>query len=52
MTPDAKWISCRELAVGTFNVLKCLQWLLAPTDLNDNNPNPDFRPHSISHSSQ
>lgn len=32
------------------SVLKCLQWLLAPTDLDFNNPKPELRPHISSHS--
>jgi subtilisin family serine protease len=50
IAPDAKWVACRGLASGTTSILKCIQWLLAPTDLAGKNPNPDLRPHVSSHS--
>jgi len=40
VAPKAKWISCRSLGpnASIATILTCLQWLLAPTDLNGNNP--------------
>jgi subtilisin family serine protease len=53
VAPGANWIGCRNMNVGngtpaTYN--ECAQWLLAPTDLNGANPNPDLAPDVISNS--
>jgi len=52
VAPQATWISCRSLGPGASarTVLVCLQFFLAPTDLNGANPQPDRRPHVTSHS--
>jgi len=52
VAPKATWISCRSLGPGASarTVLVCLQFFLAPTDLNGQNPQPNRRPHITSHS--
>jgi uncharacterized repeat protein (TIGR01451 family) len=53
MAPGARWISCRNMEEGwgmpsTYG--ECYQWFIAPTDLNDQNPNPAMAPHVINNS--
>jgi len=53
MAPGAQWIGCRnmDLGVGTpATYTECFQWFLAPTDLDDRNPDPDRAPDVISNS--
>jgi len=53
VAPDAKWIGCRNMDVGNGNpatYTECIQWMIAPTDLAGNNPNPTLRPHVINNS--
>jgi subtilisin family serine protease len=54
MAPGAKWIHCRlwepDLRSDISYVTECLQWTLAPTDLNDQNPDPSKAPHVVSNS--
>ena len=53
VAPGAKWIGCRNMDDGTgtpARYIECMQWMLAPTDLNDANPNPDLAPDVISNS--
>ena len=53
MAPGARWISCRNMEEGfgqTSTYIECLQFFLAPTDLNGNNPDPDQRPDAIGNS--
>ena len=53
MAPGAKWIGCRNMnsGVGTpASYSECYQWFIAPTDLNNNNPNPAMAPHAINNS--
>lgn len=56
VAPQAKWMTCRA-AVNPFDgtgslatVVECLQWMLAPTDLNDQFPDPTKAPDVLSHS--
>jgi subtilisin family serine protease len=53
MAPGAKWIACRNMNAG-FGIpqtyIECLQFFVAPTDLNGNNPQPGFAPHVIGNS--
>jgi subtilisin family serine protease len=55
VAPGARWISCD----GTDNVsdylltdelLQCAQWIIAPTDLQGNNPDPNLRPNVVNNS--
>ena len=53
VAPDAKWMACRAFdgANTTFSsVLDCLEFMLAPWDLNHENPNPDKAPDVVGHS--
>jgi serine protease AprX len=53
MAPGARWIGCRNMDVGwgspaTYS--ECYEWFIAPTDLNDENPDPSKAPHVINNS--
>lgn len=53
VAPGARWIGCRNMNAGngtpaTYN--ECAQWLLAPTDLAGNDPQPDLAPDVVSNS--
>ena len=53
VAPGAKWIGCRNMDQGTgtpARYIECMQWMLAPTDLNGENPNPDLAPDVVSNS--
>jgi subtilisin family serine protease len=53
VAPGAKWIGCRNMDDGNgtpARYIECMQWMLAPTDLSDQNPNPDLAPDVISNS--
>ncbi|MEO7063317.1 MAG: S8 family serine peptidase [Dokdonella sp.] len=53
VAPGAKWIGCRNMDAGDgtpARYVECMQWMLAPTDLNDANPNPDLAPDIVSNS--
>jgi len=52
VAPGAKWIACNAFnnsgqGVGVF---ACGEFMLAPTDLVGNNPNPSMRPHVVNNS--
>jgi len=54
VAPGAKWIGCRNMdqfGSGTpARYIECMQWMLAPTDLNGTHENPDLAPDIISNS--
>ena len=53
MAPGAKWIACRNMNNGAGIIptyLECMQWFLAPTDINGQNPNPAKAAHVINNS--
>jgi subtilisin family serine protease len=53
VAPGAKWIGCRNMNAGNgtpASYIECMQWMLAPTDLNDRHPDPDRAPDVISNS--
>jgi len=53
VAPDAKWIACRNMNAGIGTpqrYIECLQFFIAPTDLNGQNPNPSLAPHVIGNS--
>lgn len=53
MAPHAEWIGCRNMqgGVGTPTTYsECFQWFLAPTDLDDENPDPTKAPHVVNNS--
>jgi len=53
VAPGAKWIGCRNMDGGNgtpARYIECMQWMLAPTDLNGDNPNPALAPDVVSNS--
>ena len=53
VAPGAKWIGCRNMNAGNgtpASYIECMQWLLAPTDLQGLNPDPDQAPDIINNS--
>ncbi|KAJ9064821.1 hypothetical protein DSO57_1026312 [Entomophthora muscae] len=53
ISPKSKWIACKALEgryAPTEDYLSCLQFLLAPTDIEGNSPNALLRPHVITNS--
>ncbi|TPX61305.1 hypothetical protein PhCBS80983_g01193 [Powellomyces hirtus] len=53
VAPGAKWMACRNMDYGTGRpetYLNCLEFFLAPTDLNGENPDASKRPHAIGNS--
>jgi subtilisin family serine protease len=53
MAPGAKWIACRNMDNGVgqpSTYIECLQFFIAPTDLQGNNPNPALHADVISNS--
>ncbi|HTU99610.1 MAG TPA: S8 family serine peptidase, partial [Luteitalea sp.] len=53
VAPHARWIAakgCEDLGCSDEALLSSGQWLLAPTDLNGENPRPDLRPNIINNS--
>ncbi|MEU4679112.1 S8 family serine peptidase [Micromonospora sp. NPDC023737] len=52
VAPDAQWIATNGCcdSSGVESLLKSGWWLLAPTDLQGNNPDPSKRPHVINNS--
>lgn len=53
VAPGSKWIGCRNMNAGNgtpATYIECMEWMLAPTDLQNNNPDPDRAPDIISNS--
>jgi len=53
VAPHARWIAakgCESNWCSTESLLASAQWILAPTDLNGQNPRPDLRPHVVNNS--
>jgi serine protease AprX len=53
VAPEAQWVACRNMDRGwgqPSTYLECLEWMLAPTDLNNANPDPKKSPHVINNS--
>lgn len=54
VAPGAQWIGCRlwEPAQRTYAsyCLECFEWMLAPTDMSNQNPDPAKAPHVINNS--
>ncbi|MCB0020420.1 MAG: S8 family serine peptidase, partial [Anaerolineales bacterium] len=53
VAPGAAWIGCRNMDQGNgtpTTYSECFQWFVAPTDLNDENPNPAMAPDVINNS--
>lgn len=53
VAPGASWIGCRNMERGwgsPSTYIECFEWFLAPTDLDDTNPDPAKAPHVINNS--
>ena len=53
VAPGATWIAargCESSSCSEEAMLRAGQWMLAPTDLNGQNPRPDLAPHVINNS--
>lgn len=53
VAPAATWCGCRNMERGwgsPYSYLECFEWFLAPTDLNNENPDPLQSPHVINNS--
>ena len=53
VAPGARWIGCRNMGSGfgtPARYIECMQWMLAPTDLDGEHPRPDLAPDVISNS--
>ncbi|HSJ88362.1 MAG TPA: S8 family serine peptidase [Anaerolineales bacterium] len=53
VAPGAKWIGCRNMDANVgrpSTYIECMQFFLAPTDLNGNNPDPSKRPDAVGNS--
>lgn len=53
VAPEAKWMGCRNMEEGDgtpATYIECFEWFVAPTDLNDENPDPGMSPHVINNS--
>lgn len=53
MAPGAKWIACRGCSTsncGDNELLECAQFVAAPWDLGQANPDPNKRPHVVNNS--
>jgi serine protease AprX len=53
LAPSARWIGCRCMDEGfgtPATYIECLQWMIAPTDLDDLNPDPARAPDAINNS--
>jgi subtilisin family serine protease len=53
VAPGARWIGCRNMGEGfgtPATYIECMQWLLAPTDMAGNDPEPDLAPDIASNS--
>lgn len=53
VAPGAKWIGCRNMNAGNgtpATYSECYQWFVAPTDLNNQNPDPSKAPDVINNS--
>ncbi len=53
VAPHARWIAAKGCETNSCSfdaLLASGQWVLAPTDLNGQNPRPDLRPHVVNNS--
>ncbi len=50
MAPGAAWIACQAFEFDDNELLECGQFIAAPWDLNQQNPDPDLRPHIVNNS--
>ena len=53
MAPEAKWMACRNMSNGVGNIptyVECMQFFIAPTKVNGNDPDPSKAPHVVNNS--
>ena len=53
VAPEAEWCGCRNMERGwgaPYTYIECFEWFLAPTDLQNQNPDPSKAPHVINNS--
>lgn len=53
VAPDAKWMGCRNMEEGDgtpATYIECFEWFVAPTNLDNENPDPAMAPHVINNS--
>jgi len=53
VAPGARWIAakgCESNSCSDFALLESGEWIVAPTDLDGQNPRPDLRPHVVNNS--
>ncbi len=53
VAPRARWIGCRNMDQGNgtpTTYIDCMQWMMAPTQLNGSNPDPLRAPHVVNNS--
>ena len=53
IAPGAQWIACRNMEEGygrPSTYIECMEFFLAPWDLNSQNPDPNKRPHAVGNS--
>ncbi len=53
VAPGARWVACRNMERGwgsPATYIECFEFFLAPTDLNNANPDPSRSPHVINNS--
>ncbi|PYR77118.1 MAG: hypothetical protein DMF87_16805 [Acidobacteria bacterium] len=53
VAPSARWMACKAcstLSCSFIGLLECGQFVLAPWNLAEQNPNPDLRPHVVNNS--
>ena len=53
MAPEAKWMACRNMSNGVGNIptyIECMQFFIAPTKINGNEPDPSKAPHVVNNS--
>jgi len=53
VAPGAAWIACRNMDEGVgrpSTYIECMQFFMAPTDLNGQNPDPSRRPDAVGNS--
>src|SRR6266545_4636145 len=53
VAPHARWIAakgCEDFGCSDFALLSSGQWVIAPTDLNGQNPRPDLAPNIVNNS--
>jgi serine protease AprX len=53
MAPGAEWIACRNMNQGLGVIptyMECMEWFIAPTEVDGDNPDPSKAPHVINNS--